>query len=359
MLELTYREPPSPAEPLNLSVSAIRVFQACPRKYEYKYCYSIEGKEPPDEKQAFGTAFHKAIELNIAKPPSDWSVAEATLGLDIDQGALVAGTVAAYGLYWGGELTYRAAELELTAGLRNPRIRLLAIVDGLAENSAGRTVLVEHKTTESDLRPGGWYWEKLVLDQQASAYLWAAAQNGIHPDEVVWDAIKRPKLERRVMAIPPEYYARAGKYGKAGDVKPGTGLPAETPTEFACRVRDTIMQAPSVYFQRAPVVRMQDEIEAAVTDMEAIGEQILASWDRRRFPRNPSSCLAYGRKCEYWNVCAGGTTLADDTLFQVRTKRETVPKKNIGSSFDEFLREEGIADEVRAAALAEVANGTP
>ncbi len=326
MLELTPKGPPTSSEPFHLSTSSARLFQSCPRRFAYRYSLGIEGKAPPDERQQFGTAVHKAIEVNATKRPADWSVREATLGLDADQAALVAGTAAAYATVWEGTLSYTAAELELLVGLRNPRLVLLAIVDGLATTVANRPVLVEHKTTESDIRPGSWYWEKLQLDLQASLYLWAAARNGVEVEHVEWDVIKRPRASRRSEPVPAEYYARAGKYGKAGDLKPGTGLPAESPAEFAGRIRDAMLAEPTVYFQRAPVVRMSDELDSAVADLESIGEQILGCWDRNSFPRNPNSCMAFGKRCEFWEACTGSASPADPQLYQLRKSREPKPE---------------------------------
>jgi hypothetical protein len=321
-LQLNLADPPTADAPFKLSASSVRLFQLCPRKFGYRYRYGIEGKAAPDDRQAFGTAVHHIIEHNANNPPADWRVGAAVVGLDVDLGCLVAGTAAAYASYWAGQLSYAATELELVTPLRNPRMAYLAIIDGLATDQAGRTVLVEHKTTESDIRPGGWYFEKLQLDLQASTYLWAARAHGIAAEHVEWDVIKRPRLNRRAEAIEPEYYVKSGKWGAVGDLKPGTGVPAETPAEFAARVKQTMLAAPVAYFQRAPVYRMQDEIDAAMADVESVGQQICAAWDADQWTRNPASCMSYGRRCEMWELCTGAAQPTDEALYQLRTPRE-------------------------------------
>jgi hypothetical protein len=304
-----------------LSPSSLRLFQSCPRKTKYRYYYSIEGKQPPDDKLKFGTAIHKAIEVNVNKPVPDWSVREAAAGLDVDLSCLVAGTAAAYAVHWDGTLQYRAAELRLETELRNDRLTYLTILDGLAETDGGDLVVVDHKSTESDIRPGSWFWEKLQLDIQASSYVWAARANGHDVQHALWDGIKRPKFVRRTEAIAPEHYVKSGKWGKAGDLKPGTGLPVETPAEFAKRTRDTMLAEPDVYFQRAPVMRLQDELDAAMAEVELIGEQLLRAWDRSEWPRNPGACFSYGAKCEYFDLCTGNAQPTDETLYQLKTRR--------------------------------------
>jgi hypothetical protein len=305
-----------------LSPSSVKLFQACQRKTQLRYYYGIEGRREPDDKLKFGTAIHKAIELNANKPVPSWSVREAAVGLDHDLSCQLAGAAAAYAVHWDGTLHYRATELRLETELRNDRLRYLTILDGLAETEGGELVVVDHKSTESDIRAGSWFWEKLQLDTQASSYIWAARANGHDVQHALWDAIKRPTFRRRDEAIPAEHYVKAGKWGKAGDLKPGTGVPAEPVAEYAKRIRDTMLAEPDVYFQRAPVIRLQDELDAAMAEVEMVGEQLLRAWDRNEWPRNPQACFSYGQRCEYWELCTGSAAPTDETLYQLRTRKE-------------------------------------
>jgi hypothetical protein len=309
-----------------LSPSSIRLHQRCPRAFHNKYVLGIEGRQEPDDKLKFGTAFAKIIEHSSGVGENlsvDGVVSDAVRGLSADLAALVAGTAAAYRAYWAGSLKYRATELKLVTPLRNPRLTLTTILDGLAETEAGDLVVIDEKTTSSDIRPGSWFWEKLVLDLQVSTYTWAARANGHPVAHAIWDAVRRPNLKRREVAIEPEYYTRAGKWGAVGDLKPGTGIPAETPAEFAIRVRDTILEKPTEYFQRERVVRLTDELEAAMEDVEHEGQRILDSWDRGHWPRNSGACFDFGqqRRCEYFEICAGSASASDDQLYQLRKSR--------------------------------------
>ena len=314
--------PPTASEPFQLSPSSIRLFQTCPRKFSHRYVFGIEGKQTPDERMQFGTALHTVIEQNVNRPAADWTLGPALVGLDQELAALVAGTALAYATYWRNNLTYTVAEAELVTPLANPRLVLLTILDGIATNECGDLVVVDHKTTSSDIRPGSWFFEKLQIDTQVSAYLIAARANGHNVTHAEWNAIKRPNLTRRTADVPPEYYTRSGKWGEAGSIKPGTGVPAESVLEFAARVTGTILASPEVYFQRAPVVRLDDEIADALVDINGVGEQILAAWDASVWPRATANCYAFGRPCEFWELCCNSTTASDEQLYQIRKKRE-------------------------------------
>jgi hypothetical protein len=99
-MKLANNPPPTTSEPFRLSVSSVRLYQSCPRKFAFRYCDGIEAAKEPDDGIKFGTAVHKAIEVNGKKPLADWRLGEAVQGLDVDLAALVTGTVLAYGAYW-------------------------------------------------------------------------------------------------------------------------------------------------------------------------------------------------------------------------------------------------------------------
>lgn len=320
MLELNVTPPPTVQQPFKASPSSLALFQACPRKFYHRYCNGIESKAEPDDNLKFGTAVHAALEHNANKPVATWSVREALAGLDADLSSLAAGTIAAYGVHWAGSLRYAAVELKLETELRNSRLTLVTILDGVAETEAGERVVVDHKTT-TRIEPGSWFWEKLALDRQATTYLWASRIHGYGTEHALWDAIRRPSHKRRTEATPAEFYTRRGKWGAAGDTKPGTGIPAESPGQFATRVRDSLLAEPAAYFQRGPVYRRSDELDAGMAEVDAIGAQILDCFDRDEWPTNPQGCFSYGRRCEYFDICAGAASPTDSTLYQLRKAR--------------------------------------
>lgn len=262
------------------------------------------------------------LELNASKAREDWSVADAVQGLDTELAAQLAGASAAYAQHWGGSLSYLGTEVKLTTPLPGvERVHLVTTLDGLATTEKGDLVVVDQKTTTSDISPGSWFWEKLQVTLQPGIYIWAARAHSYSVSHALWDAVKRPTMARRTEAIEPEYYKVNCKGGAKGDLKAGTGVPAETVPEFARRVRSTMLAEPSKWFQRAPVYRLDDELNACLEDVQQEVRRLLWAWDNNEFPRNTSSCWAFGRRCEYFEICAGAARPTDDTLYQIRKEK--------------------------------------
>jgi hypothetical protein len=61
---------------------------------------------------------------------------------------------------------------------------------------------------------------------------------------------------------------------------------------------------PEKFFQRATVVRLESEDAAFAEDLISVSRLMEGP-----SPRNPQSCFAYGRRCEYWAVCWEGGSL--------------------------------------------------
>ncbi len=323
MLTLNELPYPTSSSPLTLRQSSLSVFQRCPREFKHRFVDGIEAKlQLSDEKLEFGTTFAKILELNALKPVAAWEMAGALRGLDTELAARLAGATTAYATYWGGSLKYRATELQLVTPLPGvPEVALRTTLDGLVEDETGDLAVVDQKTTSSDITPGSWFWEKLQIALQPGIYLWAARANGHPVTHAIWDAVKRPTSPRRTTAIEPEYYKVSGKWGAKGTLKPGTGVPAETVPEYAARIKETMLAEPAKWFQRAPVVRMEDETAACVADVEQSCRQVLYAIGRSEYPRNTNSCFTFGRRCEYWSICVGETTARDDTLYQIRKEK--------------------------------------
>ena len=170
-----------------------------------------------------------------------------------------------------------------------------------------RRLVVEHKTTSSDIGPGSAYWAKLTLDTQVSAYL--GAHEGV--EGMLYDVIRKPSL-RPYKATPPA----DRKYTKAGALYASQREADETPEEFAVRLRADISEDPNKYYQRGVVVRLPDEAAEAARDTWLVAGSIRESMRLNAWPRNPGACDSYGRTCDYWSVCAGQARLDDNALFR-------------------------------------------
>lgn len=178
-------------------------------------------------------------------------------------------------------------------------------------------LVVEHKTTSSDITPGSTYWRKITLDTQVSQYL--GATEGV--EGMLYDVIRKPSL-RPFKATPLE----AQKRTKAGTLYATQRETDETPEEYAVRLRADISEGPNKYYARGIIVRLPSERIEAARDTWLVAGSIRESMRLDAWPRNPGSCDAYGRTCDYWAVCAGETTIQDDTRFRTaETPHEELP----------------------------------
>lgn len=178
-------------------------------------------------------------------------------------------------------------------------------------------LVVEHKTTSADITPGSPYWRRLTLDTQVSTYL--GATEGV--EGMLYDVIRKPSL-RPLKATPPE----AQKRTKAGALYATQRETDETPEEYAERLRADISADPNKYYARGVVVRLPSERTEAARDTWLVAGSIRESMRLGAWPRNPGACDAYGRTCDYWDVCAGVATIDDNARFRTaETPHEELP----------------------------------
>ena len=194
-----------------------------------------------------------------------------------------------------------------------------------------RTVIVEHKTTSSDISPGSSYWRQVsATDLQVSMY--AAAFPGA---TILYDVIRKPDithfhvplLDDRGLPIVLDchgsrVYKTTGDKGprKTGDKDKGYVLQTrpETDDELVARCLDAMAEDPERYFQRQVIVRLEHEHAAFARDIYEIDQL-----RRNVYPRNPSSCHSFGRQCGYFTTCWGSDTIDNDALFTHNTHGES------------------------------------
>jgi hypothetical protein len=81
-------------------------------------------------------------------------------------------------------------------------------------------------------------------------------------------------------------------------------------------VFEAVASDPNSYFLRAEVVRLEEEMREAMADVWQLGVSLRENMNAGRFPRNPDSCVSYGRTCQYFGVCSGEASLDDPALFR-------------------------------------------
>lgn len=228
--------------------------------------------------------------------------------------------------WWSAPYDVLDVEAEFDAPLVNPDtdasstvFRLGGKIDCiLRERATGFDVLLESKSTSEDCSDGSPYWLRTLMSPQLSTYMVGIRALGYAPKKLIWDVLHRP-AHRPLEATPEE----ARKYTKPTKAEPVPRLYAnqretdETPAEFRLRVRQSILDNPSKFYNRGvPVMLKRDELDAAYDTWHtalAIDEGRIS----QRFPRNPDACSGFGQSpCTFLPVCSGGADISDPFRYR-------------------------------------------
>jgi len=307
-----------------LTTSRLRDARACQRLHRYRYGL---GYRPAVESDVlrFGTLGHLGLE-------AWWRAEDASAALDLALQAMAGeadaferakaeALIVGYDARWSEDRSlYRVIDVEarFTTPLVNPETgrpsrtwQLGGKLDVLIEEIAsGRLGVAEHKFTSEDMSPGTDYWRRLKMDPQVSLYYAGGeALLGRPIDFCLYDVAKRP-------AQRPKKKAVEVKFKKDGAPYANQQLANETPEEFRTRLLEAIAEDPRGFFARAEVVRLEGEVADAVFDVWQLGQQLSEADRVGRYPRNPNSCLQYGRSCPFLGVCCGEASLDDPSLYR-------------------------------------------
>lgn len=226
-----------------------------------------------------------------------------------------------YDARWSSEMEHLevlGVEQEFCAPLRNPDTgalsrtwQLAGKIDALVRDRRdGLARIVEHKTTSSDAGPGSDYLKRLRMDGQVTIYYEGAAALGHMVGGCIYDVLVKP-AQRPLKATPIE----ARKYTKTGALYANQRDRDETPDEYRSRVVEAILGDPNAYFLRANVERLEAEMHDGLADVWQTGRTIRENELAGRHPRNPDSCVRFGRTCEFFTICCGEGSLDDARLF--------------------------------------------
>lgn len=322
--------------PVRLSHSSISSFLRCPRLWALQQA----GYVPVGEKSRpleFGTVFHTALELWWTSELDEVVRLEAAMATFASGAAnlsfedrilgplLLRGYAAMYGSdelrFQGLPIAERKVEVPVLDldGNVDPRMVLVAVMDVVGYTPEGDTVIVEHKTTSSDIRTAT-FWDRFDHSLQSKLYHIAATDLGREPTSAIVDVVRAPVMHRR-LATPierREFYKRATGDARVGDPRPGTRLVDETREEFALRAEEAILSDPEGYFVRQPYSYTQQQIADARVDLWTVGAMMagVAARDGAS-PRNSDGCDRFGGRCGFHAACYGGASLDDTQLYQV------------------------------------------
>jgi len=218
------------------------------------------------------------------------------------------------------ELVFQIPITNPATGGRTNNFMLAGKIDGIDELADGRQAIHELKTTSKDLDPAGDYFRQLRIDSQISTYYLAAESLGYKPATVLYDVIRKPTIGplqipefdevgfRIVLDANGErVFNKDGLPRQSADKAKGWTLQSrrQTAQEFGERLTNDIADRPDFYFCRREIPRLDADIEEHRFELWQMQQLIRECQKHKRWPRNTSACVNYGR-CPYFDLCTNG-----------------------------------------------------
>lgn len=288
-----------------ITVSEMRCFKTCPRKYYYRYV-RLRRPHDIDGNLSFGKAVHNVLAEQRSNPantmkaialvnlPDEYATAKAQ--------AMLVGHMHRWGL---GGLEIVSVNHRFQVPLVNPATgrssntwelagEMDAVVHSDGSVTPKGTYVMEDKTSGQDISPGSAYWRQKLLDVQVSTYF-RALKGGC--DGVLYNVLGKPRL--RPLGITK------------------TRKVEETPEEYRERCGVAIAENPDKYLRREVVIRTKWDDREAAEDAWLCAKMIRHCEKSNAWPRNDNSCFNYSRECEYFGVCTGTADINDGTKFRL------------------------------------------
>lgn len=349
---------------MKLSVAKLRTGRRCLQLYKLTY---VDKLEPVKKSEAlnFGSLLHAG--LNAWWSPKHasgeerlaaalealrayWS--ENFRSLDAWAGVTAEELLKAYHARWDAEMgvSVRPVGVEVdfesaipdadgTASEFNHwRSGRMDLVVQIMEFGAWHHAIGEHKTTSEDIAPGAPYWTKLRVDTQVSEYLrGGSARFGVELRHVFYDVLVKPDITPYRATPPDKRKYTKGKPCKKHAVEvacancDGSGwkekprLQArqherdEHPEEWRARLVTWLAANLSQVFARMVIPRLDHELIEADLDAAQTGDIIALCEKAQRWPKNDQACMAFGRPCDFRDVCLGVASVTDPNRFRTRT----------------------------------------
>lgn len=223
--------------------------------------------------------------------------------------------------------TIASVPLTNPATLRKSKTLYAAGKLDLIVNRHGKRVLWDHKTTSEDIAdPCGTYWRQLVVESQPSHYMWLKWLLGEKIDEACWDVIRKPGISPRQFKSKAEkalaVSTRKWFDGNLSDASLEWLLQSERENleMYEHRLTAELLANPERYYQRRTIPRLDYEVTEYASELWEAGQIITEARRKDRWPKHPSSCMAYGRPCPYLGICSN----FDNPESANWTKREAV-----------------------------------
>jgi hypothetical protein len=226
-----------------------------------------------------------------------------------------------------------AVETVLQSDLFNPSTKcksrtftVAGKLDVIARH-AGRSYVVDHKTTSQDITdPDAPFWRQLSIEGQPTHYMLLGWVNGYKFDGAMWDVVRKPgispkKLDKATRAAVVANGTYCGTRITDADRKLiGDGEERETLGMFEARLAEDTHERHEWYFQRRMVPRLDGEIIEYAEELWDIGQEMAAVRRTGRHYRNSGSCMPFGSPCDFLGVCSGHDTTESDRWRTAETR---------------------------------------
>ena len=234
---------------MRISVSKLKLFKACRRAYQLRYC---EGLVPEHESDALqiGKSYHAKIEQLYNEQDFDAS--------DLSKESAMA---TAYKQFIYPQCSTVLPEIWFDVPIGHGD-NFVGRIDGWTSDKT----LVEHKTTSSEIADA--YEYRLLWDDQIPAYMFATGAR-----EVIYTVCRKPTIRQKQGESDEEFFQRMCDW-------------YSTDTDTKIRTLDLYRTDDEVQTFAKHLTRMVDEIK-----------------NTTYFYRNASHCMTYGRQCEYAPIC--------------------------------------------------------
>jgi CRISPR/Cas system-associated exonuclease Cas4 (RecB family) len=340
-----------------LSHSKMQAFKVCRRRYYWEYEYGIRPEVTPTALR-MGTALHDALDrlkkggtLQQALVAIDAHYAVAAGQSEYERSTVVT-LVCHYAEHWHEEpVQVIASELRFELPILNPETGrgckhhiLTGFIDAIVQLPGGRTVVMEHKTTSSDIEPEADYWRILTLDSQITLYVYAAQRLGYEVDTVLYDVIRKPSIKPLDVPVLDDeglkiVFDRAnhrvlnvnGKPRQTASTADGYRIVTRPMAagEWASRLSDDILSRPKYYFGRQEIPRLHDDLDEAAWELWDISQSVQIATARKHWYKTCSRDTC--KYCPYIGLCE---THFDPTPGIVpggfvRVERKTQPQEEV------------------------------
>lgn len=318
-----------------LSVSAMRDFLSCRRKFWFRY---IEGLAPSirEAPLSFGSAGHAGLAALFAgkRAPigpktevekaifSEYTPDEIELSGVAPKVALE--SVNAFGIYvdWPA---WKVTDTEMYFEIKIDRGRYLhGYFDGFTTQN-GELCLLENKFVSSIDES---YLNHLLWDDQAGYYILAARMLGKSVAGILYNLIQKPSI-RQFKATPEDQR----KYTKEGKLYANQRDKDENNEDYIARVRNWYQENKDTFCFRQLVMRNNQQLEALEKRFKLIVSDLRSCQKENAYYPNGDACAFRG--CPYSSLCLEDVPEIRQVNFINR--KEVEEKKELKQKADETL----------------------